>query len=679
VTTRFPPIALALTVVAGFAFGCGSKLGTAPTSAAVARSPQASSTAQVREPAPTDLAECGSALGAPNRRLTRFELAYAIEDVFAVDASALRSLPRPHASIGYSPDILVGRLLDTSERFLDPYRKATDSIADEVAARIERDCSGALPTPEACVVERLREPTQRLFRSTRGPEELAGHHAPAGTRGARALAKTLVKSILDSPRFYLVENEHPAGDVPAARRRLASRLALALHSSVPDLELVQRAERGELEGPGFAEALRRLRADPRFSRFSREFVRQWLRADREPLFRTSLERSELVADPQRLAAFELQAAAWFQKIVTEGRPARDLVTDGSNGLLRSGLVLSALSAPIRGGGNENWLGRGILVQEAFLCRTFPLAAVYPPELWDGHPLLDPVRTQTTKRPGEVALLATRTHDRPCRECHRQLETLGAALALGEQASANATAAVGLGGIAGRPLSGPEEVADFVLESGGFEPCLAKKLLSYLLSRAVLPEKRAMDRCLVDTLLATSDPANTAVASFIDRALSSPAFREQGPEVVHDTPNPGPNSNQYRGALRLEPPRPDACSKFDPGGFLVSNCGTAACHGPGAATFFAVHDRNQARALLRAAEPSPGGYCQTHPRLIDSVNPGQSLIVQKLVAGHEVCGSPMPITGGPHLLARSEVGCFVQWIEQVAGEERRAARPAAKSP
>jgi hypothetical protein len=680
VTTRLRPLALALTVLAGSTFGCGSKLGTRPTSAAMARSPQASLTAPVHQPAPTDLAACGGALGAPNRRLTRFELAYAIEDVFAVDASTLRALPRPHASIGYSPDILVGRLLDTSERFLTPYRKATDGIADQVAARIESECAGALPTPEACVVERLREPTQRLFRSTRGPEELAELHVPAaGTRGARALAKTLVKGILDSPRFYLVENEHPAGDVPAARRRLASRLALALHSSVPDLELVRRAERGELEGPGFAEELRRLRADPRFSRLSREFVRQWLRADREPLFRTSLERSEVVADPQRLAAFELQAAEWFRKVVAERRPARDLLADGSNGLLRSGLVLSALSAPIRGGGNENWLGRGILVQEAFLCRTFPLAAVYPPELWDGHPLLDPVRAQTAKRPGEVELLATRTHDRPCRECHRQLETIGAALALGEPAGAGATAAFGLGGIAGRTLSGPEEVAGFVLESGRFEPCLAKKLLTYLLSRAVLPEKRAMDRCLVDTLLASSDSGNAAVTSLIDRVLSSAAFREQGPEVVHDTPNPAPNSSHYRTALPLETPRPDACSSFDPGGFLVSNCGTEACHGAGSATFFAVHGRDRARALLRAAQPSPGGYCQKHPRLIDSANPGQSLIVQKLVAGHEVCGSPMPITGGPHLLARSEVRCFAQWIQEVAGEERLAAPPATKSP
>jgi hypothetical protein len=677
VTTRVLPSALALAVAAGFTFGCGSKLGTRPTSAALTRSPQATSTAQARAPGATDLAACGSPLGAPNRRLTRFELAYAVEDVFAVDASALRALPRPHASIGYSPDILVGRLLDTSERFLGPYRKVTDDIADQVAVRIESECGRALPSPEACVVERLSEARQRLFRSTSSQEELSELGARTSAHGARHLAKVLVKSILDSPRFYLVHNEHAANDVLAARQRLASRLALALHASVPDLELLRRAERGELDGPGFAGELRRLRDDPRFGRLSREFVRQWLRADREPLFRTSLERSEVMADPERQAASELQATEWFRKILTAGRPARDLLADGSDGLLRGGLVLSALSAPIRGGGNENWLGRGILVQEAFLCRTFPLASVYPPELWDGHALLDPVRAATTKRPGEIEMLATRTHDRPCRECHRQLETVGAALALGEAASGDATAAAGLGGIAGHALRGPEDVASFVLESGRFEPCLAKKLLTYLLSRAVLPEKRAMDRCLVDALVA-SDSESATLAGFVDRILSSPAFREQGSEVVHDTPNPAPNSNQYRAALPLEPSPPGACTKFDPGRFLVDNCGSKACHGPDSATFFAVLDHNRARALLRSAEPSRAGYCQMHPRLIDPENPRQSLIIQKLVAGQEVCGSPMPITGGPHLLARREVGCFVNWVEEAAMDERRGLRPAANS-
>jgi hypothetical protein len=673
VTTRLAPIALALTVVAGGTFGCGSKLGTRATSAAIARSPQAAPTARAHEP--DDLAACGGSLGAPNRRLTRFELAYAVEDVFAVDASALRALPRPHASIGYSPDILVGRLLDTSQRFLEPYRRATDGIAEQVAARLESDCTRGLPSPEACVVERLREPAQRLFRSSRAPEELAELGARANVRGARALAKALVKALLDSPRFYLVQNEHAPGDRLAARRRLASRLALALQSSVPDLELLRRAESGELEGGGFADELRRLRSDPRFSRFSREFVRQWLRADREPLFRTSLERSEVVADPQRLATFELQATESFRKILIGGRPARDLLADGAGGLLRSGLVLSALSAPIRGGGNENWLGRGILVEEAFLCRTFPLASVYSPELWDGHALLDPVRAEGTKRPGEVEMLAIRTHDRPCRECHRQLETIGAALALGESAGSAATVPSGLAGIAGHPLSGAEEVAGFVLESGRFEPCLAKKLLTYLLSRAVLPEKRAMDRCLVDALVVAGDSGSTALASFIDRTLSSPAFREQGPEVVHDTPNPAPNANQYRTALPLEPATASACSSFDPGRFLVDNCGSKACHGPGSGTFFAVADGNQARALLRVAHTSRAGYCQTHPRLIDSENPRQSLIIQKLVAGHEVCGSPMPITGGPHLLDRSEVACLVRWVELVASDAQPAPRSA----
>src|SRR5262245_16202652 len=51
---------------------------------------------------------CAPELGSPDRRLTRFELAHAVEDVFGIDAADLRALPAPVAGIGDVPDILVG-------------------------------------------------------------------------------------------------------------------------------------------------------------------------------------------------------------------------------------------------------------------------------------------------------------------------------------------------------------------------------------------------------------------------------------------------------------------------------------------------------------------------------------------------------------------------------------------
>jgi hypothetical protein len=611
--------------------------------------------------------------------MTRFELAYAIEDTLGVNASALHGLPRPRASIGNTPDVLVGRQLDMSEAFLEPYRAEVKRLAELAAKPIARRCEREADQP-ACVVAALRAPASRLFRATLADDELRAMAAaePTTERTALGVASAIIRHLLGSPRFYRVANEMPApaassekSDELQRRRRLASRLALALHSSVPDLMLLRRAEQGELDTePALAREVARLLDDPRFSRFSREFTRQWLRIDRPPLFRVSLEQRTLLEDAPRFAALELQTAAFFSALLERKAPARALLAGADGGLLATDAISSALSTPIRGGGHESLLGRGLLIQSSLLCRTFPLAAVYAEELWWRHPLLDPKAAEATPRPGERELLRTRTSDRPCRECHLQLETLGAAL---EPAGTATTAHAEPIAFAGRFLTGPSDLARAILDSGRFEPCVAEKLTTYLMGRAVLPEKRAEDRCLVESLAgALGKPADSSLRSWVAATVLSPAFREPGREVVHDVPIPSPDPNGYRLSLPATSVDAAACADFDPGRFLVRNCGTAACHGPGAAmTPFAVADASRARALLLAARPHPDGYCTTHERLLDPQRPRESLVVQKLVAGTEVCGSVMPITGGPQLLSALDRACFVRWVEEIApaGDQR----------
>jgi len=626
-----------------------------------------------------DFSGCGPPLGAPNRRLTRFELAYAIEDTLGIDATALHALPRPPSSIGSAPDIVVGRLLDTSARFLVPYQKEIARLSDLAAERIGAACRDA-PDADGCVVAALRAPAARLFRATLADDEIRALGSGAeGEPRPRSLARAIVFHLLDSPRFYRVENEVPSSPVTPetdtarlfSRRRLATRLALALHSSVPDIELLRRAESGTLDDPAALEAeVSRLLRDARFSRFGREFTRQWLRTDRPPLFRTSLESRTLVEDAPRLALLEEGTASLFRQRLDA--PVRELLAGDEGGLLTSGAVLSALSTRIRNGGDESLLGRGIVIESAFLCRTFPLAAVYDEKLWNQHPLLDPVLAETTQRPGELSLLATRTTDRPCRECHLQLETLGAALggydAFGESIT-NGPAGIGrMGAVA---LRGPRELAEYVLESGRFEPCVAEKLLTYLTGRAVLPHKREHDRCLVDALAGPpGKPSQASLKAWLTATLASPDFGEQGSEVVHDVPFQSPNADGYRVPV---PPisLPDGgCAKFDAGRFLVTNCGTSACHGEGAATApFAVRDADAARVVLLAARPARDGYCTEHQRLLDPERPRESLVIQKLVAGKDVCGSVMPITGGPRTLAPADHACFVRWMEAAAAGGR----------
>jgi hypothetical protein len=645
--------------------------------------------------AETDAPGCGEPLGAPDRRLTRFELAYAVSDVFGVDASSLHELPRAAAGIGEVPDILVGRLLDTSDRFLGPYRAKVATLAQAIARRLAPSCArnrGAALAP--CVAARLREPAARLGRGTLDGALADIVRAGAGSRDdARTMFAAAVTHLLVSPRFYMLDNEQsprllaglssaspsPRPDPEVGRRRrLASRLALALWSSVPDQELLSRAESGALDDPAaFDTEVARMMADRRFRRFGRELARQWLRLDRPPLFRASLDMRALVEDRARLGAIEDEAARLLQRHIDEDLAIEELVTGHErSGLLTSGAVLAAISSEIRGGGNESWLGRGLIVQSALLCRTFPLAAVYPEHLWHGHPLLDPHASAATRRPSEERLLAIRTRDRPCRECHRQLETIGAALAMFDGLGLPAAPPSSAGGaaaaaqVAGQSITGPAELGAWIADSGRFQPCVAQKLLGYLLGRAVLPAKRAADRCLVRSLAGAgvndARVRRPTMRGWLLAILRSPAFARQGAVVVHDTPNVSPSAELYSEPLPAATVGAVECRGFDPGAFLVGSCGSSACHGPGAAaSIFAVPDGARAAELLLEGSPAGDGYCGEHAGFVDRRRPGDSLVVRKLTAGGKVCGAPMPLTGGPRSLDPRQHACFVRWVEETA--------------
>jgi len=585
-----------------------------------------------------------------------------VADVFGVDASSLHELPRPLAGIGDSPDIVVGRMLDRSDQFLVPYRAKLSALAGQIAAALTRACAKA-GDPRACAIAELRAPAARLWRSSDAEASVAALARAHAGDAAPAMLRTIIAELLGDERFFVLQNEATAGNGTPAfdRRRLASRLALVLWSSVPDLELLRRAEAGTLDDPAaLAAEVRRMMTDARFQRFGRELARQWLRLDRPPAFRPSLAERKLVDDPKRFAAALDEAAALIQKQVATGAPLAELVT-GEHGLLTSGAVLGAISTEIRNGGDESWLGRGVLVQSSLLCRTFPLAAVYPWKTWKDHPLLDPHVAAKSKRPGERVLLDMRTRDNPCRACHRQLETIGASLWMYDGfGRPDRSAKPFVGTIAGKRVAGPRELGRWILDTGRFEPCVAQKLLTYVRGRAVLPAKRAGDRCLVDALTSGGPPT---LAGLLVQSLAG--IGAQGADVVRDKPTPSPSSNDYLDPLPPVAVTDAQCAGFDPARFLRDSCGTAACHGPGSTvTAFALPDVRDIAAVLSKAEASPDGYCSDEGGLLDRKRPGESLLIRKLTAGGKMCGGPMPITGGPRTLNPVEHACFTRWAARV---------------
>ena len=639
-------------------------------------SPSANTPERKSAPTASVTSSCNDDLGSPTRRLTRFELAYAVEDVLSVAADELRQLPAPVSSIGDVPDILVGPLLDTSEQFLKPYRAAVQRITEAAAARHSAECRKSDAVAH-CLRTRLERAAVRCWRSRVSAEEIAdleradANEATKSDEPAASYQRGLSRVLL-SKRFYLLQNETVANAPEVAARRTLSRLALVLWSSVPDYPQVIDAEAGALNASHrFEQLVSDMLADARFRRFSREFTRQWLRLDRRAMFRPSLTERGLVEDAQLLQQLVEEAAdlvhARSQRPLVELLGASESEGVSQAGLLTSKALLSAISSPIRGGGDEIWLGRGLVVQSAFLCRTFPLAAVYDYKLWQAHPLLDPHLTAETPRPSETELLAIRTRDRPCRECHRQLETIGAVLARYDGfGKASLTAASGATQVAGYDVRNARELSAWVQRSQRFQPCVAQKLASYVLGRAILPERRAEDRCRVRELVADE---SASLESVLWRTLTSPAFRSQGSQVVRDQPTTLPDSRLYTEPLKVEPSA--NCGGFVPGEFLVQNCGSAACHGVGTrGALFAVPDSAQVAAFLKQGRPRRDGYCAHIPGYLDAERPLESLVIRKVTAGGELCGAPMPITGGPRSLSPHELSCFVNWVSGLTASWRK---------
>ncbi len=582
----------------------------------------------------------------PNRRLSRFELAYAIEDTLGVNADAMRALSPPRRGIGEVPSILVGADLDTSSAFLAEYEPAVSEVAANASVLFVESCAREALSDEVCLTQ-LHAPWQRLWKREPSAEErsrLDEVLAPAPSiEGKLAQA---VAHILLSPHFYLLDYEnYTIGNADQSRRLLKSRWAQVLWSSVPDVELLQApldtAEQREQQ-------LTRMLRDSRSSRFSRHFVQQWLRLDKPPLFQAPESDARapvaLSYQPERLEQQLRELSHWLQANLDTPLPQLLQSSTAGTGLLLQQAVLETTSTPILQGGGERWLGRGDLIQSALLCRTFPLASVYPEHYWEHSWLHDPSSAEYQQRPPEADLLQLRSAEAPCNNCHNQLETLGRALDERDGASA---------------------VNEFIVGSRYFERCVASEVFSYAWSRQVSITRRREDRQHIDQALELQ-AENPTLRSLLRTALLSDVAPTS--EVVRER-KPLPSSASYKPTAL---PNPDgSCTSFDAQEFLELNCGIG-CHS-GSTTgavrasggLFIGNSEQQTRQLLQHTAPPESGYCGEHGSYINRDEPEGSLLLRKIIDGPNTCGGPMPLAGGTHTLDPRDLSCFADWVQQLA--------------
>ena len=343
--------------------------------------------------------------------------------------------------------------------------------------------------------------------------------------------------ILVSPRFLFRFEADPAD--PAAQPgevrslgayELASRLASFLWSSLPDEELLERAEDGSLLLPEVLHAqVDRLLDDARASSLAAYFAPQWLQIADLDRRRPDAVRFPGI-DADLLAAMGQETMLLFDAVLREGRDVQTLLAadftfvderlalhygipgvrgpamrrvplprEAAGGVLTHASVLTATSNPTR----TSPVKRGKWILEALL-------GAAPPPPPPGVGVIDDSR-EADEAETLRARLARHRADPTCAVCHDRLDPLGFALenydAVGRRRLCDDVGrAIDATGVLpdGRALDGVESLRRLLLEDPAFPRSLTRHLLIYALGRGLGPS----DADAVDDLLVRAGPRPT---------------------------------------------------------------------------------------------------------------------------------------------------------------------------
>lgn len=389
---------------------------------------------------------------APLRRLTRFEYANTVRDIFGVDLPLAELFPRDERALGF--DNQAGTLSFT-DLHAQGYMVAADTVTGWLDAEPGRWLALAgCDTPDrACTGEFVARLGRRLLRrpllAAESDALLAFFGDDFSETGFAEGASRLSAALLQSPEFvYRFERgpaASPAGRSAASPWLLASRLAFLFWGSGPDEATLDAAAKGQLASARDVEReARRLLADPRARRGVLHFYVQWL--DLADLSELEKDRrlfdywdESLRADLGRETPRFLQAVLWeddarFETLLTApytfanaalkdfyglpiGDPEQQTLervelpeASGRLGLLTQGAILARQAQP----NQTDPIHRGKFIRERFFCTSPPPP---PPDLVVSPPELDPRKT-TRQR------FAQHRADPGCAVCHELLDPTG---------------------------------------------------------------------------------------------------------------------------------------------------------------------------------------------------------------------------------------------------------------
>src|SRR6056297_137883 len=503
-----------------------------------------------------------------SRRLTRTEYRNAVRDLVGVSIDSSIELPSDGAG-GEGFDT-AGDALFTSAIHIERYLAAASQVMTAATPEEEQGLQStqlairnrllvAVPDETLAADDAARQVVAGFaHRAWRRPVEsvevdrLLTLYAAARARGASFVAavREPLKAILISPHFlFVVEPESEAGGIQKLTpHQLATRLALFLWSSVPDEELLQAADAGQLStDQQVLEQTRRMLADPKSRALGENFGMQWLgltnfltsvRPDGEvfPEYNDALAADLYEEAVQTVAGVFREDRSVLdlldgQVVYVNGNLAQhyglDLPTDAPwqsltttdrrrGGVLTLGAVLTSASYPRR----TSPVLRGRWVLEEVLGSRVPP----PPE---GVPALEESTVSQAATLRERLEIHRQNPD--CASCHNRMDPLGFGLenfdGLGRWRETDAGQAIDSTGKlpSGESFSGPEELKAVLRGRAGE---LKKHLVRKLLGFALVRELNKFDQCVIEDCLEALNEHDQRASKIVETIVVSYPFQHR---------------------------------------------------------------------------------------------------------------------------------------------------------
>jgi hypothetical protein len=385
--------------------------------------------------------------------------------------------------------------------------------------------------------------------------------AEANGDGPERGVQLAIQAILISPNFlYRIERDPDPTDAARIHRitdfELATRLSYFLWSTLPDEELLDIAERGQLHEPAVLDAqVNRMLQDRRAAALVENFAGQWLELRNLDSVKPDPDRF-LIWGPELKNAMRTETRMFLDYVLRENRPLSDLLdarytflnerlakfydipgvtgpefrrveltTDERGGILTQASVLTVSSYPTRT--SPTIRGKYILNN---ILGTPP-----PPPPPDVPPL------DASKVGSEVSLrrqLEEHRSNATCASCHSRMDVLGFGLenynAIGRWRAMDGKFPIDAGGTlpGGKTFTSPAEMKALLLDNlPDFARCVSEKMLVYALGRGLQP----FDRPVVNQIDADWKADHYAFQDLIYGVVRSLPFQSRRGEAVTAKP------------------------------------------------------------------------------------------------------------------------------------------------